>query len=566
MIMSFKSSMLTYPKKISSPYAWTGHIPFLMELVELHCPKIAVELGTHTGNSFNALCQSVDENEINTKCYAVDCWLGDPQAGYYGEEVFNELNEYVSAEYGHLATLKKMYFDDAVQDFDDDSIDLLHIDGLHTYEAVKNDFETWLPKMSGSGIILFHDTYVFERGFGVHQLWGELSQQYPSFEFTHSHGLGVLLIGRNINKDVLNFIDELNRDINATRKSYFSNALAILPDEARVYLQRLELKELESNTSPQLTIELFLSASKEFSEDKKYFKQFSFEYGDAEKLDVKWLIEPDNKFARIDPCIEACLLSSEFRVVAETQDGKKYEPSLLDSNHLDFIDDSILFPQDPQLIFELHENTVSIHFRGTLLNRGSAVESLCIERYGKLRRSTDALIEKYREKQDSILNLVNTKSSLQSQLSNFQKENLELKYQLKSELALKVELTKQVNFLTEALELLKSNYKAHIAASDEAQGTLYQARKQLIDKFNNLSNESKLVQSRQTTSIFSLKSKLEEKNRLLEKLIDDKAFLIDQLNDSKRDIESLQSSINQLENSKSIRFARLFSFLSKTKS
>jgi len=49
--------------------------------------------------------------------------------------------------------------------------------------------------MSDKGIILFHDTNVRKRDFGVFELWNEVSETYLNFEFFHSYGLGVLGVG-----------------------------------------------------------------------------------------------------------------------------------------------------------------------------------------------------------------------------------------------------------------------------------------------------------------------------------------------------------------------------------
>ncbi|GAA4854035.1 hypothetical protein GCM10023332_01550 [Luteimonas vadosa] len=179
----------------AAPSAWLTHIPFAGWLIECFRPRMLVELGTHHGSSYLAFCQAIVANDVACKCFAVDTWAGDEHAGEYGEEVYEQLDAYHSRKYAGFSELMRMTFDEAADYFEDGSVDLLHIDGLHTYDAVKHDFETWLPKLSDRAIVLFHDTCVRERGFGVWRFWQEIEQRYDCFEFTHGHGLGVVSVG-----------------------------------------------------------------------------------------------------------------------------------------------------------------------------------------------------------------------------------------------------------------------------------------------------------------------------------------------------------------------------------
>ena len=189
-------SALIDPLQQGFPPAWAGNISFASWLVSLHKPETFVELGTHSGNSYCAFCRAIKENNLSTRAYAVDSWLASEPAGTYDEQVFLTLKNYHDHAYGSFSQLLRMALDEAVEQFPDGSIDLLHIDELCTSKWVRHDFKAWLPKLSQCGIVLFHDTHLREGDFGLFKLWKDLANQYQAFRFKHSNGLCMLLVGR----------------------------------------------------------------------------------------------------------------------------------------------------------------------------------------------------------------------------------------------------------------------------------------------------------------------------------------------------------------------------------
>lgn len=218
------------PRRMVWPPSWVSHIPFAFLLVKVLRPNLLVELGVHSGNSLNAFCQGLTASKVNCTCYGIDTFAGDSHSGAYEEKIYSDLSTYLSIYYEDRAHLLRMTFDEGLKYFSDSSIDLLHIDGLHTYKAVKNDFQKWLPKMSPRGVVLFHDTQVRRDSFGVWKFWKEIGKKYPSFEFTNGYGLGVLLVGKNCPqamKDLINLLDAV---------PYFRTLLATI---GKLYTERM---------------------------------------------------------------------------------------------------------------------------------------------------------------------------------------------------------------------------------------------------------------------------------------------------------------------------------------
>lgn len=171
---------------------WVDHLPFAYDLVHAQRPRVLVELGTQAGMSYFTFCQGIREHAVAARAYAVDTWAGDQHTGAYDDDVYRKVSEYNDAHYKDFSELLRMRFEEAVHRFQDDSIELLHIDGFHTYEAVRNDFETWYPKVAPGGVVLFHDIAARIMDFGAWKYWSELVAGHRTFTFTHGFGLGVL--------------------------------------------------------------------------------------------------------------------------------------------------------------------------------------------------------------------------------------------------------------------------------------------------------------------------------------------------------------------------------------
>jgi hypothetical protein len=203
--------------------AWTSHLHFAYDLVATLRPALLVELGVDRGESYFAFCQSAAENRTGTRCFGIDTWRGDQHAGGYDETTFAQVFEHNQENYETFSTLLRSGFDDALGKFDPGSIDVLHIDGLHTEAAVRHDVDSWLSKLRPGGLLLLHDVDVRSKEFGAWKIWAELQERGPSRAFHDGPGLGVWQ--KPPVSELPGFLDELlapPNEQNASLASYYS--------------------------------------------------------------------------------------------------------------------------------------------------------------------------------------------------------------------------------------------------------------------------------------------------------------------------------------------------------
>ena len=123
--------------------------------------KIMVEIGSYQGESTAIFSTYLP----NAKIYAVDPW----QNHYDAKDGSSEDYDMKDVEYNfdiitknRNIIKKKMTSEEFSFMIDDESVDLVYIDGNHQYDFVKNDILKWIPKIKQNGYISGHDYHMFE--------------------------------------------------------------------------------------------------------------------------------------------------------------------------------------------------------------------------------------------------------------------------------------------------------------------------------------------------------------------------------------------------------------------
>lgn len=153
-------------------------------------PRVVVEIGTARGGTLWLWCQLATPDAL---LVSVDLPGGDFGGGYTVQDVPRLLGhakgeQDIQLLAGNSHSAKML---ETVEELlDGRKVDLLFIDGDHTYEGVKQDWQMYSPLVAKGGLVIFHDIveHVQIPECQVDRLWNELKQTYDHEEFCRPDG------------------------------------------------------------------------------------------------------------------------------------------------------------------------------------------------------------------------------------------------------------------------------------------------------------------------------------------------------------------------------------------
>ena len=136
------------------------------------------EIGSYCGKS--ACYIGLACKEVGSKLYSVDHHRGseEQQYGeeYFDKEIYNFSTKQVNTLPLFLKNIRKFNLQDHIEPMVmtsvdasfkvPDNLDLIFIDGSHTFESARNDYLHWKPKLRPGGVLAIHDVYDSEEEGG----------------------------------------------------------------------------------------------------------------------------------------------------------------------------------------------------------------------------------------------------------------------------------------------------------------------------------------------------------------------------------------------------------------
>jgi len=178
-----------------------SEISQLLELVDRIKPGAILEIGTANGGTLFLFSHVASEAAV---IISIDLPGGKFGGGYPKWKGILYRAFTLPGQRIHLLRADshdRETLEQAKRILDGKEIDFLFIDGDHTYEGVKKDFEFYSPLVQKGGIIALHDIVVHppETGCEVSKFWGEIKGDYNSEEIVKERsqnwaGIGVVYL------------------------------------------------------------------------------------------------------------------------------------------------------------------------------------------------------------------------------------------------------------------------------------------------------------------------------------------------------------------------------------
>jgi hypothetical protein len=126
-----------------------------------------VEIGSWLGKSSSFMAVEIANSNKNIKFDCVDTWLGSTEHTSANSNCFHSATTKIDGLYNlfltntnsvkHIIKPIRLSSLDAVNTYQNNSLDFVFIDASHDYENVKADILAWYPKVKPGGILAGHD-------------------------------------------------------------------------------------------------------------------------------------------------------------------------------------------------------------------------------------------------------------------------------------------------------------------------------------------------------------------------------------------------------------------------